>query len=124
MKNRKIIPIRNFPHKLFIFVAIFVFIAFLFTLKPVAEFVKTVVEKIGISFPPVEIFQNVAGNMLVLGLAVLGLLIAGAIMVPVIKIGVTIAAVAVVAVTLFNIYKSFTGKATQRILPEGTISNK
>lgn len=124
MRTRKIIPIRNFPHKLFAVVAIFTLIAFLLTLKPVAEVVKKGVEMLGITFPPMAIFQNVAANMLLVGLGAMALFVAGVIMVPIIKIAVTVAAVAVVAVGLYNIYKSFTGKPTQKIIPEGTISPK
>lgn len=123
MRTRKIIPIRNFPHKLFSVIAVFTFIAFLLTLKPVAEVVKKGAEMVGINFPPMDIFRNVAGNMLIFGIATMAALFAGVIAVPAIKLLVTAAAVVVVAVTLYNIYKSFTGKTTQKILPEGKLPN-
>lgn len=124
MKTRKIFPIRNFPHRFFAVVAIFTLIAFLLTLKPVAEIVKKGVEAVGITFPPLDIFRNVAGNMLLLGLATMGILVAGIIAVPIIKIAVTVTAVAVVGVALYNIYKSFTRQGTQNILPEARINNR
>lgn len=124
MKIRKIFPIRNFPHRLFAIVAIFTIIALLLTLKPVAEVVKKGAEAVGINFPPLDLFQNVAANMLLLGLAVMGILVASIILVPIVKISVTIAGVAIAAVALWNIYKSFTGKSTQKILPEGKIDIK
>lgn len=121
---RKVLPFNQFPHRLFSVVAVFALIAFLLTLKPVVELVKAGTEAIGVNFPPVEIFQNVAANMLLVGLGTLGILIAGIILVPIVKIAVTLISVAVVAVGLFNIYKTFTKKPTQNILPEAIISKK
>lgn len=124
MKTRKIFPIRNFPHKFFAVMAIFTLIAFLLTLKPVAEIAKKAVEAIGITFPPLDIFRNVAGNLLLVGLGTMAILVAGIIAVPIIKIAVTVTAVAVVGVALYNIYKSFTNQGTQNILPEARLKNK
>ncbi len=48
---KKVLPITGskFPQKTFAVVAIIAFVAFLLTLKPVAEAVKTGVEKLGIT---------------------------------------------------------------------------
>lgn len=121
---KKILPIRNFPHKLFSVLAIVALISFLLTIKPVAEVVKKGVEAVGITFPPMDIFRNTAGNLLIVSLASLALLIAGVIAVPIVKVAVTIAAVAVIGVGLYNIYKTFTGKPTQKILPESVDISK
>lgn len=94
------------------------------TLKPVAEIVKKGVEAVGITFPQIDIFRNVAGNMLLVGLGIMAILVAGIIAVPIIKIAVTVTAVAVVGVALYNIYKSFTNQGTQNILPEARLDNK
>ena len=48
---KKVLPVKNFPHRVFSVVAIIGFVAFLLTLKPVAEFVKKAVEMLGITFP-------------------------------------------------------------------------
>jgi hypothetical protein len=124
MKTRKIFPIRNFPHRFFAVVAIFTLIAFLLTLKPIAKFILEILDKLNIPVPNIDIFRNVAGNMLLVGLATMAILVAGIIAVPIVKIAVTVTAVAVVGVALYNVYKSFTNQGTQNILPEARLKNK
>lgn len=115
---KKVLPINNFPHRLFSVVAIIALVAFLLTLKPVAEVVKKGVEMLGITFPPMDIFRNTAANILLVALGYIALAVAAVIVVPVVKIAVTIAAVAAVGYGLYNIYKTFTGKSTKAILPD------
>jgi hypothetical protein len=124
MRIKKVLPINNFPHRFFSVVAIFTLVAFLLTLKPISMVIKTVAENVGINFPPVEIFQNTAANMLLIGLGALALLVAGVIAIPIIKIAVTVTAIAVVGVGLYNIYRTFTGKGTKDILPDNVTMNK
>jgi hypothetical protein len=124
MRTRKIIPIRNFNHKLFAFLAIFALIAFLMTLKPVAEIIKKAVEAVGITFPPIEIFQNTAANLLLFAVGGMLALFAFVVAVPIIKISVTVAAVAIVSVSLYNLYKTFTKQGTNNIMPTARINNK
>jgi hypothetical protein len=115
---KRIIPISGrFPHRLFSIVAIIALIAFLLTLKPVVEFVKKGIEMLGITFPPIEVFQNTAANILLVALGYIALAIAAVIVVPIVKIAVTIAAVAVVGAGLYNLYKTFFGGTTRLILP-------
>ena len=108
----------RFPHKLFSIVAIIALVAFLLTLKPVAEIVKKGVEMLGITFPPIEIFTNTAANILLVALGAIALWISALIIIPIVKIAVTIAAVAVVGYGLYNIYRTFTGKSVKNILPD------
>lgn len=116
---KKVLPISGrFPHRLFSIVAIIAVVAFLLTLKPVVEIVKKGVEMLGITFPPIEIFQNTAANILLVALGYIALAIAAVIAIPIVKIAVTIAAVAVVGYGLYNLYQTFTGKAVKNILPE------
>jgi len=115
---RKVLPFKNFPHRLFSIVAIIALVAFLLTLKPVAEVVKKLVEMLGITFPPMEIFRNAAANILLVCVGYFALVIAAAIAIPIVKIAVTVAAVAVVGYGLYNLYKTFTGKTTKDILPD------
>jgi hypothetical protein len=115
------VPLRNFNHKLFAVLAIVALVAFLFTLKPIVELVKQIVEMVGGNFPPTEIFQNTAANILLFAVGSMLALFAFVVAVPIIKVAVTVAAVAVVAVSLFNLYKTFTGKETTKIMPTGTI---
>jgi hypothetical protein len=115
---RKVLPFRNFPHRLFSIVAIIALVAFLLTIKPVAETVKKLVEMLGITFPPMDIFKNAAANILLVCLGYFALVIAAAIAIPIVKIAVTVSAVAVVGYGLYNLYKVFTGGTVINILPE------
>jgi hypothetical protein len=121
---KKVLPLKNFPHRVFSVVAIIALIAFLLTLKPVAEVVKKGVEMLGITFPPMDIFRNAAANILLVSLGYVALVIAAAIVVPIVKVSVTIAAVAAVGYGLYNLYKTFTGKTTKDILPDNTPINR
>jgi len=115
---KKVLPISGrFPHRLFSIVAIIAVIAFLLTLKPVVEIVKKGIEMLGITFPPIEVFQNTAANILLVAIGYIALAIAAVIVVPIVKIAVTVAAVAVVGVGLYNLYQTFFGKSTRMILP-------
>jgi hypothetical protein len=117
---RKVLPFKNFPHRLFSVVAIIALVAFLLTLKPVAEVVKKGVEMLGITFPPMDIFRNAAANILLVSLGYIALVVAAAIAIPVVKVAVTVAAVAAVGYGLYNLYRTFTGKGTKDILPNNT----
>lgn len=121
---RKVLPFKNFPHRLFSIVAVIALVAFLLTLKPVAELVKKGVEMLGIVFPPMEIFRNAAANILLVCVGYFALVIAAAIAVPIVKIAVTVAAVAVVGYGLYNLYKTFTGRSIKDILPDSTDISK
>ena len=116
---KKVLPISGkFPHRLFSIVAVIAVIAFLLTLKPVVELVKKGIEMLGITFPPIELFQNTAANILLVALGYIALAIAAIIVIPIVKIAVTVVAVAVVGYGLYNLYKTFTGGIVKNILPE------
>ena len=117
---RKVLPFRNFPHRFFAVVAVFALVAFLLTLKPVAEQVKKLVEMLGITFPPLDIFRATAANLLLLGIGVLLLPIAALIVVASVKVAVIVIAVAVIGVSLYNLYNTFTGRSVVNIIPQGT----
>jgi len=117
---RKVLPFKNFPHRLFSIVAVIALVAFLLTIKPVAETVKKLVEMLGITFPPMDIFRNAAANILLVCVGYFALVIAAAIAIPLVKIAVTVAAVAVVGYGLYNLYRTFTGGTVKDILPDPT----
>ncbi len=117
---RKVLPVKNFPHRVFSVVAIIALVAFLLTIKPVAEIVKKGVEMLGVTFPPMDIFRNAAANILLVSLGYVALVVAAIIVVPIVKISVTIAAVAAVGYGLYNLYRTFTGQGTKDILPDNT----
>jgi hypothetical protein len=101
-------------------VAIIALVAFLLTIKPVAETVKKLVEMLGITFPPLDIFRNTAANILLVCLGALALWISGLIVIPIVKIAVTVAAVAAVGYGLYSIYRLITGGSIKDILPDTT----
>jgi len=117
---RKVLPVKNFPHRVFSVVAIIALVAFLLTIKPVAEIVKKGVEMLGITFPPMDIFRNAAANILLVSLGYVALVVASIIVVPIVKIAITVAAVAAVGYGLYNLYRTFTGQGTKDILPDNT----
>lgn len=121
---RKVLPFKNFPHRLFSIVAVIALVAFLLTIKPVAEVVKKGVEMLGITFPPMDIFRNAAANILLVCVGYFALVIAAAIAIPLVKIAVTVAAVGVVGYGLYNLYKTFTGQNVKDILPDNTNISK
>ena len=121
---RKVLPFKNFPHRLFSIVAVIALVAFLLTIKPVAETVKKLVEMLGITFPPMDIFRNAAANILLVCVGYFAIVIAAAIAIPLVKISVTVAAVAVVGYGLYNLYKTFTGGTVKDILPDPTDIDK
>ena len=114
---RKVLPVKNFPHRVFSVVAIIALVAFLLTIKPVAEIVKKGVEMLGVTFPPMDIFRNAAANILLVSLGYVALVVAAIIVVPIVKVSVTIAAV---GYGLYNLYRTFTGQGTKDILPDNT----
>jgi hypothetical protein len=101
-------------------VAIIALVAFLLTIKPVAEIVKKGVEMLGVTFPPMDIFRNAAANILLVSLGYVALVVASIIVVPIVKVAVTIAAVAAVGYGIYNLYRTFTGQGTKDILPDNT----
>jgi len=105
---KKVLPISNpkFPQKTFAVIAVIMLVAFLFSLKPVAEVVKKGVEMLGIKFPPVEVFQQAntdiiyftaGGALFLLGLAAI---------VPIVKIALVVVGAAMIAYSAVSIWKS------------------
>ena len=123
---KKVLQTTNskFPQKTFAVLVIIALVAFLLTIKPVAEVVKKLVEMLGITFPPMDIFRNAAANILLVCVGYFALVIAAAIAIPLVKIAVTVAAVAVVGYGLYNLYKTFTGGTVKDILPDPTDIDK
>jgi hypothetical protein len=117
---KKVLPIagNKFPQKTFAVLAVIAIVAYLLTLKPVAEVVKTGVEKLGITFPPLDVFRNVAKQ--IEGFAVAGMLLAVGLVLGVLglKIGIVVIAAAAIYYTGMSIYNSLVKGVTQNTLPE------
>jgi len=105
---KKVLPISNpkFPQKTFAVIAVIMLVAFLFSLKPVAEVVKKGVEMLGIKFPSVEVFQpNV--DALYLATGVLITLIGLAVIVPIVKISLVVVGASLFAYSAYKLYQTF-----------------
>ena len=117
---KKVLPIAGtkFPQKTFAVLAVIAIVAYLLTLKPVAEVVKTGVEKLGITFPPLDVFRNVAKQ--IEGFALAGMLLAVGLVVGLLglKIGIIVIAAAAIYYAGMSIYNSLVKGVTQNILPE------
>jgi hypothetical protein len=73
---------------------------------------------LGITFPPIEVFQNTAANILLVAIGYLVLTIAAVIVVPIVKIAVTVIAVGLIGYGIYNLYRTFTGRSVVNILPD------
>jgi hypothetical protein len=106
---KKVLPISNpkFPQKTFAVIAVIMLVAFLFSLKPVAEVVKKGVEMLGIKFPPVEVFQQANTDALYLAAGVLIVLIGLAVIAPIVKISLIVVGAAFIAYSAMQLYKTF-----------------
>jgi len=117
---KKVLPIAGtkFPQKTFAVLAVIAIVAYLLTLKPVAEVVKTGVEKLGITFPPLDVFRNVAKQ--IEGFALAGMLLAVGLVVGLLglKIGIVVIAAAAIYYAGMSIYNSLVKGVTQNVLPE------
>lgn len=117
---KKVLPIagNRFPQKTFAVLAVIALVAFLLTLKPVAEIVKTGAEKLGINFPPLDVFRNVADqiNKFALG----GMLLCVGLIVGLVglKIAVIIIAVASIAYAGYALYNWLTNGVVKDTLPD------
>lgn len=120
--TRKVLPITKFPHRLFAVIAIIALVAFLFSLKPVAEVVKKVVEMTGIKFPPIEVFQNANANVLNLAAGALLVIVGLAALVLGVKVALIVAGGSLVAYAAYRLYNTFFKGETQDVLPTGTIT--
>lgn len=120
--TRKVLPINKFPHRLFAVIAIIALVAFLFSLKPVAEFVKKVVEMTGVKFPPVEVFQNANSNVLNLAAGALLIIVGLAALVVGVKVALIVAGGSLVVYAAYRLYNTFFKGETQEILPLGNIT--
>jgi hypothetical protein len=120
---KKVLQVSNskFPQKTFAVLVVVALVAFLLTLKPVATNLKKLVENLGITFPPLEIFQNTAQNIfdfvtgfILVVLSVIAFTIT-------IKVGLIVSGLALVYYAGMRLYKTFAKGETQNRLPEGPL---
>jgi hypothetical protein len=116
---KKVIPIagNKFPQKTFAVLAVIALVAFLLTLKPVAEVVKTGAEKLGINFPPLDVFRNVADQINKFAMGGMVLLVGLTIGLVGLKAAVILIAVASIYYAGMSIYNSLVKGMTKDTLP-------
>ena len=119
---KKVLPItgNKFPQKTFAVLAIIAFVAFLLTLKPVAEVVKTTAEKLGVNFPPLDVFRNTAQTIQDFAIGGMILIIGFAAAVVSVKLGLIVVAASLIAYSGYRLYNTFFKGSTQNRLPEST----
>jgi hypothetical protein len=105
---KKVLPISNpkFMQRTFAVLAVIMLVAFLFSLKPVAEVVKKGVEMLGIKFPPIEVFQQANTDAMYLAAGGLLLLIGLAAIVPIVKISLVIVGASFIAYSGYKLWTS------------------
>lgn len=117
---KKVLPIagNKFPQRTFAVLAVIALVAFLLTLKPVAEVVKTGAEKLGVNFPPLDVFRNVANQINKFALGAMVFVVGLAIGLVGLKIAVVLIAVASIYYAGMSIYNSLVKGMTQNSLPD------
>lgn len=103
---KKVLPITKFPHKLFAIIAIVLLVAYLFSMKPVAEFVKKIVESVGIKFPAVETFQDANNNVMYLAAGTLLFLIGLAVISPLVKVALIVVGASFIVYSGYKLIKN------------------
>ena len=92
--------------KTFAVLAVVLLVAFLFSLKPVAEVVKKGVEMLGIKFPPIEVFQQASTDAMYWAAGGILLLIGLAAVVPIVKIALVVVGAAFIAYSSYKLWTS------------------
>lgn len=108
---KKILPISNpkFKQKTFAVLAIIALVAWLLSMRKVAEVVKTGVESIGIKFPDMSLFMDTAETIKEVAIGGIVLLIAAAVAVLSVKAALFIVAGAAVYYGVMKLVNVFTG---------------
>jgi len=117
---KKVLPItgNKFPQKTFAVLAIIALIAFLLTLRPVAEVVKTTAEKLGINFPPLDVFRNTANNILDVAVGILLVIIGFKALVFGVTASLVIVGAGAIAYAGYRLYNTLFKGTTQNTLPD------
>ena len=92
--------------KTFAVFAVIMLVAFLFSLKPVAEVVKKAVEMLGIKFPPVEVFQQASTDAMYVAAGVALVLIGLSAIVPIVQISLVVVGAAFIAYSGYKLWTS------------------
>jgi hypothetical protein len=121
MKKPVLTSVKNFPQKTFAVLAIVALVAFLLTLKPVAEAVKKAAEAVGIkNFPPLDVFRNVANNIKEVAIGLLIFVVTTIVAAIAVKFGLIAVGIGLAGYGVYRIWQTFSKGVTQNTLPEPT----
>jgi hypothetical protein len=109
---KKVLPISNprFPQKTFAVFAIIALVAYLLSIRKVAEVVKSGVEMLGINFPNMDLFMDTANTIKEVAIGVGVLIVAAAVAVLSVKAALFVVAGAIVVFGAYKLYNTFFGK--------------
>ena len=109
---KKVLPISNpkFPQKTFAVLAIIALVAYLLSIRKVAEVVKKGVESLGVTFPSMDLFMNTADTIKEVAIGACVLIVAAAVAVISVKVALFIVAGSIVVYGAYKLYNTFFGK--------------
>ena len=108
---KKVLPITNskFPQKTFAVLAIIALVAYLLSIRKVAEVVKTGVESLGIKFPDMSLFMDTAETIKEVAIGLSVLVVAAAVAVISVKVALFVVAGSVVVFGAYKLYNNLFG---------------
>ena len=108
---KKVLPITNskFPQKTFAVLAIIALVAYLLSIRKIAEVVKTGVESLGIKFPDMSLFIDTAETIKEVAIGAAVLIVAAAVAVFSVKISLFVVAGAIVVFGAYKLYNNLIG---------------
>lgn len=106
---KKVLPISNnkFPQKTFAVLAIIALIAYLLSIRKVAEVVKSGIESLGIKFPDMSNFMDTAETIKEVAIAACVLIVAAAVAVISVKVALFVVAGSIVVFGAYKLYNNF-----------------
>jgi len=108
---KKVLPISNpkFPQKTFAVLAIIALVAYLLTIRKVAEKVKSGVEMLGITFPSMDLFIDTANTIKEVAIGAGVLIVAAAVAVVSVKVALFVVAGSIVVFGAYKLYQNLLG---------------
>ena len=109
---KKVLPISNpkFPQKTFAVLAIIALVAYLLTIRKVADTVKKGVEMLGIPFPSMDLFMDTANTIKEIAIGAGVLIVAAAVAVLSVKVALFVVAGSIVVFGVYKLYNNLFGK--------------
>ena len=106
---KKVLPISNpkFKQKTFAVLAIIALVAYLLTIRKVAEVVKKGVEMVGIPFPDMDVFVDTANTIKEVAIGIGMVIVAAAVAVVSVKAALIVAAGSIVVFGAYKLYQTF-----------------